>query len=679
MKIGTAHRLGLSGALALGAAGVMPGSPILFAAGAALIALMVVRSARLLELDRPRKLALAVHAFTVVALLSAMAIAVRRPSIDAVVLIVVLGVANRYLLRGGHRDDLILAGASGVLIMMATTVTPGIGFFLIIVVYIPIVHIALWASQLLSASELAPPDERRSALMAVASRPAPARFGFLAGSSLALTLLGYTVLIFFPRYRFLGWLGAGAFLNLGAGGDSMELRSGGVPAPTGGEVVARLEPGPRTRSIDLEGLYARMFVFDRFDGRTFSGDKDDYYAGRGPRGPAVVGGQTVTANDPQRVGAARVVLERNSPRGANQAVATFGRQRPTRVGLSVEQSGSGTWWASIPRSAQTLRYAIDLGQPVELARLRDVDQAAANARSLEVPEGVDPQVIALAEQLIAGKTTAEEKVAAILAHFDRGFAYSLDPLEGESDDPLVRFLFEAKKGHCELYAGAVTVLLRIAGVPARVATGYYGGRWNPRGRFVEMTTADAHAWVEVLDEQRGWYWVDATPEALRARRGQATFVWLSDVVSMLEAAWYEQVIDFDENRRRSLLRGFTGEVGDWFGDVAGLGSFEWATAGRSASLPIFAIIPVAALVLLAIARRRRGDRTQRLGLALRRALGADKGDNVTLGQLLERISGERALPARAAVELYQALRFGPADAAPSPRAVEVAIKALKAR
>lgn len=67
-----------------------------------------------------------------------------------------------------------------------------------------------------------------------------------------------------------------------------------------------------------------------------------------------------------------------------------------------------------------------------------------------------------------------------------------------------------KKGFCEHYASASALLLRAAGVPARIAVGFLGGEWNPVGGFQVVTRADAHAWVEWLDERGLWRRFDAT-------------------------------------------------------------------------------------------------------------------------------------------------------------------------
>jgi hypothetical protein len=106
------------------------------------------------------------------------------------------------------------------------------------------------------------------------------------------------------------------------------------------------------------------------------------------------------------------------------------------------------------------------------------------------------------------------RVRAILDYLtDRsnGFIYSLSTAPGTSGDDLVDFL-RLKRGYCEQYAGAMAVLVRAAGVPARVALGYTPGTPQPDGTRL-ITSDDAHAWVEVYFEDLGWVPFDPTPLA----------------------------------------------------------------------------------------------------------------------------------------------------------------------
>ena len=89
------------------------------------------------------------------------------------------------------------------------------------------------------------------------------------------------------------------------------------------------------------------------------------------------------------------------------------------------------------------------------------------------------------------------------------FFYTLQPpLLG--DNPMDEFLFQTRRGFCEHYAYAFVMMMRAAGVPARIVAGYMGGEVNPVNRTVIVHQFDAHAWAEVWLDGQGWVRVDPT-------------------------------------------------------------------------------------------------------------------------------------------------------------------------
>jgi transglutaminase-like putative cysteine protease len=125
-----------------------------------------------------------------------------------------------------------------------------------------------------------------------------------------------------------------------------------------------------------------------------------------------------------------------------------------------------------------------------------------------------PSVADLLRGLLADADTPYDAVRAVHQYLtDRanGFVYSLATDPGTSDDDLADFL-RNKRGYCEQYAGAMAVLVRAAGVPARVALGYTPGTEQPDGTRL-ITSDDAHAWVEVYFDDLGWVPFDPTPIA----------------------------------------------------------------------------------------------------------------------------------------------------------------------
>jgi hypothetical protein len=91
-----------------------------------------------------------------------------------------------------------------------------------------------------------------------------------------------------------------------------------------------------------------------------------------------------------------------------------------------------------------------------------------------------------------------------------GFEYSTTPGAMDPDTPLEDFLFNVRKGFCEHYAASFTLLMRAAGIPARMVIGYQGGEYNSVGGYLVVRQFDAHAWAEVWLEEKGWQRVDPT-------------------------------------------------------------------------------------------------------------------------------------------------------------------------
>ena len=127
---------------------------------------------------------------------------------------------------------------------------------------------------------------------------------------------------------------------------------------------------------------------------------------------------------------------------------------------------------------------------------------------------LDPRVTDLVTEVTAGAVTPYDRVRAILNFLtdrDNGFVYSLSTAPGTTGNDLVDFL-QLRRGYCEQYAGAMAVMVRAAGVPARVALGYTPGAKQGDGSRL-ITSDDAHAWVEVYFQSLGWVPFDPTPIA----------------------------------------------------------------------------------------------------------------------------------------------------------------------
>ncbi|WXL27536.1 DUF3488 and transglutaminase-like domain-containing protein [Ectopseudomonas mendocina] len=160
----------------------------------------------------------------------------------------------------------------------------------------------------------------------------------------------------------------------------------------------------------------------------------------------------------------------------------------------------------------------------------------SKAHALQLPEGGDARSRAWAADLKRQYPQTEQLVQQLLQHFNREpFVYTLrPPLLGQ--DSIDEFLFDSRRGFCAHYAGAMTFVLRAAGIPARVVAGYQGGEFNPAGNYVQVRQFDAHAWVEYWQEGRGWISVDPTFQVAPERIEQGLEEALAEERSFLEGS-----------------------------------------------------------------------------------------------------------------------------------------------
>lgn len=194
-------------------------------------------------------------------------------------------------------------------------------------------------------------------------------------------------------------------------------------------------------------------------------------------------------------------------------------------------------------------------------------------QTLQLPEGFNPRTLALAKQW---RAEAGPNDAAIVQRsldwIHREFAYTLStPLAGRHGAD--EFLFDQKAGFCEHFSSAFVVLMRGAGIPARVVTGYAGGVRNRYGDYWVVRKMDAHAWAEVWLAGRGWVRVDPTaavaPEriydTLEDRLGQGNaggldlagrWVSFKQFGDWMRRGWNTAFLSFDANRQQQLLRPF---------------------------------------------------------------------------------------------------------------------------
>ncbi|WP_308517365.1 DUF3488 and transglutaminase-like domain-containing protein [uncultured Stenotrophomonas sp.] len=189
--------------------------------------------------------------------------------------------------------------------------------------------------------------------------------------------------------------------------------------------------------------------------------------------------------------------------------------------------------------------------------------------TLQLPAGFNPRTATLAQQWRQDAGGDDEAIVRrALQWITTDFSYTLEtPPAGR--DPVDEFLFGYKAGFCEHFSAAFVVLMRGAGVPARVVTGFAGGTRNRLGDYWIVRRMDAHAWAEVWLPQRGWVRVDPTaavaPERIldtlddRLQAGtdsplQQRWLQLGQMGDWLRRGWNDLVLSFDARRQQQLLK-----------------------------------------------------------------------------------------------------------------------------
>ncbi|MFO1283098.1 MAG: DUF3488 and transglutaminase-like domain-containing protein [Burkholderiales bacterium] len=404
--------------------------------------------------------------------------------------------------------------------------------------------------------------------------------------------------------------------------------------------------------------YWRGPVLSRFDGRTWS------LATRQGRG-------ALAALDPTAI-VYTVTLEPNSRPWLFAIDMPASLPKPVGEDATTSAvSGFATLThdqqllARIPVS-QVTRYG-QVSVPGGRYPVADDDDAREQLRR---PPG-NPRAAALARELRASHADDGALVRAALEWFaSQPFVYTLTPPLLDRD-PVDGFLFDSRRGFCEHYAGAFVALMRAAGVPARVVTGYQGGELNPRGGYLIVRQSDAHAWAEVLVDG---YWTRVDPTATvapnRIESGLARAVgadepvplfarldagWLKTaqfVVDAMNHAWRRGVVGFDRDRQRELWR-------EWRLD--GFAPWQLAAIGG-------AILIAWAGLTLAIAglTRAKPERAQTLWNETCRRLEraglprmAHEGP-IAYAARASRRWPQFAIAFAAIAESYAALRYGPA-------------------
>lgn len=349
--------------------------------------------------------------------------------------------------------------------------------------------------------------------------PLPLRVGLRIGGRMILHALPLMVLFFvlFPRIPGPIW---------GLPSDAGVSRSGLSDSMSPGDISSLMLSDEIAFRVRFDGpppskdrLYWRGPVFREFNGRTWNQATIDLVDRSWPAAEL--------SGTPTRY---EITLEPMRNRWLFPLDLPDPRSLPAQARLDP----MGTVVVEAPSIERRLVRWTSHTRYVLEGELRDRDRK----RDTRLPENFNPRSVALAQSWRSqGQSDAQIVQTALSMFRDQEYFYTLEPpkLGRHSVD---EFLFETRRGFCEHYSSAFAVLMRAAGIPVRIVTGYQGMQPNAYGAYFVVRQSDAHAWDEVWLEGRGWVRVDPTSMIPPSRIETSALDALADRSELLDGLGY---------------------------------------------------------------------------------------------------------------------------------------------
>ncbi|TNF87986.1 MAG: DUF3488 domain-containing protein [Gammaproteobacteria bacterium] len=210
------------------------------------------------------------------------------------------------------------------------------------------------------------------------------------------------------------------------------------------------------------------------------------------------------------------------------------------------------------------------------------ESAGYLAMTRQYPQDYNQRTIALGKSLAQRFDRPEDIANEVLQMFSQQeYVYTLQP-PALGIHAVDEFLFETRRGFCEHYSGSFALIMRAAGVPARIVTGYQGGEYNGVGNYLIVRQSDAHAWTEIWLEKRGWVRIDPTAAVSPSRIERGLDDALADEGSIfriknrnpifgnflyswdnLQHSWNDWVLNYDERKQRDFLSKLEIGIENW--------------------------------------------------------------------------------------------------------------------
>jgi transglutaminase-like putative cysteine protease len=403
----------------------------------------------------------------------------------ASVSLLLLGVQSvKFLLPKTHRDGWQLCAFSFLEFLAAAASTTEIQFAGFLFLFLVLSAGAMWALQVEEAAET-------GGAAAPRARPGFAvlllLFSAVGGLLLTAALFAVT-----PR------IGLGQFLRRLGNRESITGFSNAISlrdvtsVKVDRRVVARIEFPALAAGVSPPGLYLRGATYARFDGTRWS-------RARRPLAKVPIAGTHYVLSPPKAVplSSAEIFLE---PMDRPALFVYAGAVSLEGALGEIRTDGQGNY--TLAEGSSAVRYRMLFSR--EESR-RGKRSPGPDGVYLALPPGSD-RIRELATLVTSQGTSEAERAELARRFFLSGFRYTLTDAASSVEE----FLFRKRAGFCEHYAAALTLLLRAAGIPARVAAGYQGGEWSDVGNYLIVRQSDAHAWTEAWIGGR-WVTLDATP------------------------------------------------------------------------------------------------------------------------------------------------------------------------
>ena len=271
-----------------------------------------------------------------------------------------------------------------------------------------------------------------------------------------------------------------------------------------------------------QDLYWRSHLYEAFDGRRWQVHALRKQA-NATRTPAQA------ASDATNLTAYRIIAE------ASQQRNLFALAVPVKVSEKTFIAPSGLITSEKPLS-QRFSYQVE--------SVRQLPQLVSDSEKIEnlyLPDN-NPKTIELARQLKQQYPVTPDLISAIASRFNaQNYYYSLTP-PALGEDAVDQFLFTTRTGFCSHYASATALILRAAGIPARVVGGYQGGEWHAEQGYLAVRQREAHAWVEYLVDD-AWHRFDPTAAVAPERiLNDLSSVLSADEQQLLTSFWMQSDI-----------------------------------------------------------------------------------------------------------------------------------------